>query len=148
MNSICFFLGVRFLSAFYVIMTHCWLAKSSKAIMTPSLLTVVVSSLLIIDNIHCETVQCTSSTNANCSCTEPGLCQIICNQIDSCNGADGDVMCYPGYPCEISCGGQSSCQDLQFRSNSATKITLTCSAKDACKGSNGYLDCGGNRLFH
>ena len=89
---------------------------------------------LIIINTRSETVQCDAqSKNADCACNQSGLCQLICNIDDKCTGSDVDLTCYPGYPCEIYCGGVQNCKDVSFNANSATSIQVICDAKDDAK---------------
>lgn len=107
--------------------------------MAPSLQPILLSFCMVLYHVHCESVNCRST---DCSCNEPGFCELLCNGTDNCKGQNIDLTCYPGYPCEIQCGGVSSCSDATFHDNGATAINVICNGKDACKGANTKLNCG------
>ena len=52
------------------------------------------------------------------------------------------LVCRPGDPCRVSCGGQSSCSDgTRINGLLASDVSVTCSNEDSCK-SNIFIQCG------
>merc|ERR1719242_1494572 len=101
-------------------------------------LALLISWISNIKHTLSEAVDC---RNGDCQCTQPGHCEIYCDTYpDQCK--ESLLTCFPGYPCTIYCAGSNACVNAQISGYIASDVTLVCSGNDACKGSDGLIDCG------
>ena len=69
---------------------------------------------------------CPATCNGGC---DGGVCAITCTAVGACIG---DIVCPPGWPCQVSCIGFRSCTAATFDGTGATSLSVECAGDETC----------------